>query len=299
MSGFMTSTANASLRPLRITPRLRRLLTMAIEEDVGPGDVTSRATVRAGQEGVGSVFAKQPGVLCGVEVARAVMRLVDSRVRMEIRARDGARLSAGQEIARLRGPLRSILAAERLMLNFMQHLSGVATLTRRYVEAFRKAGSGIQVTDTRKTTPLWRELERYAVRAGGGINHRFALYDMYLIKNNHVDAAGGVGEALRRVWKSNPRRRLDVAVEARNMAEVREALDAGADLVLLDNMRPSQVRRAAEVVAGRMRTEITGGVSLRRVRGLASLPVDRVSIGELTHSAPALDIALHIRTTDK
>ncbi|MBN1865669.1 carboxylating nicotinate-nucleotide diphosphorylase [Candidatus Sumerlaeota bacterium] len=268
---------------------------MAIKEDVGSGDVTSQATVPAAQEGVGSILAREAGILCGVDVARAVMRLVDPGVKVEIRVRDGEEIGRNVEIARLYGKMRSILAAERIMLNFLQHLSGVATLTRRYVDLFRELGSGVRVTDTRKTTPLWRELERHAVRAGGGINHRFALYDMYLIKNNHVDAAGGVGEALRRVWKSNPRRRLRVAVETRNIAEVREALEVGADLVLLDNMRRSQMRRAVEILAGRVQTEATGGVSLRRARALASLPVDRVSIGALTHSAPALDIALRVR----
>lgn len=293
----MAKGKETALPNLKITPDLSSLLAMALFEDVGPGDVTSLATIPERQMGSGRIFAKQAGVLCGVEVARRVMELVDPRVKMRALARDGEELEAGQAIARLSGPVRSILTAERVMLNFLQRLSGVATLTHRYVRALREAGSAMDVVDTRKTTPLWRALERHAVRAGGGVNHRFALYDMYMIKNNHVDASGGVGEALRRVHahnKASAGKRLLVSVEARNLAEVRAILDEGADLILLDNMRPAQLRRAAEIIGGRARTEITGGVTLSSVSTLASLPIDRVSIGALTHSAPALDISLHV-----
>jgi nicotinate-nucleotide pyrophosphorylase (carboxylating) len=286
-------------RDLRITAGLRSLLAQALAEDVGTGDVTSAATVGPDLRGEGAIFAKEAGVLCGTSVARCVMRLVDERVGVRLAARDGQALVVGQEIARVRGPMRSILTGERVALNFLQRMSGVATLTRRYVDGLRGEGSAIQVVDTRKTTPLWRALERHAVRAGGGANHRFALYDMYLVKNNHADAAGGVGEALRLVWRHNSgRRRLGVAVEARSLVEVREILEVGADLILLDNMRPAQLRRAARLIGSAAQTEVTGGVTLGRVKALARLPVDRVSIGGLTHSAPALDIALHVRAVE-
>ena len=282
--------------PLRITPALRRLVGQALREDVGPGDATSIATVPPALPGTGRIFAKQAGVLCGLDVAREVFRIVDRSIRLTAAAHDGAVLKPGDDIARVTGPLRSILTGERLALNFLQQLSGVATLTRRYVDALRAAGSRIEVVDTRKTTPLWRELERHAVRVGGGRNHRFALYDMYLIKNNHADAAGGVGEALRRVARHNARRRkrLPVAVEARNLDEVRDILAEGADLILLDNMPPEAMAEAARLIGRRAKTEATGGVTLDNLERLAGLAVDRVSVGALTHSAPALDIALHV-----
>lgn len=285
-----------SLQPLEFTPALEHLLHLSLEEDIGPGDVTSQATISADQPGAGRIFAKQSGVLCGVDVARRVMAIVDESVEMETVAQDGQRLEPGMDIARLRGPIRSILTAERLMLNFLQRMSGVASLTRQFVDALRTAGSKIQVCDTRKTTPIWRTLEKYAVLAGGGVNHRFALYDMYLIKNNHIDAAGSVEAALRGVYKHNKSNNtsLPVSVEARNIAEVEAILTEGADLILLDNMPREDMARAAELIAGRAQTEITGGVTLETVSSFASLPINRVSIGALTHSAPALDISLHV-----
>jgi len=278
-----------------VTEETRSLLELAVREDIGPGDVTSLATIPEGLQGEGRIFAKEPGILCGVDVARCVMDLVDPSVKVKTKALDGTALAAGQDIMILSNSVRSILAAERLMLNFLQRMSGIATLTRRYVDMLRQAGSRMEVVDTRKTTPLWRALERHAVRAGGGRNHRFALYDMFLVKNNHIEAAGGVKEALRRVWAKNEDRRLRVAVEARTLAEVRDILEVGADLILLDNMPVERLREAADVIGQRAQTEITGGVTLRRLRSLAALPIDRVSIGELTHSPRALDIALHLR----
>jgi len=278
---------------------MESLLVLALQEDIGPGDVTSNAVVPPRMVGEGLIFSKQHGVLCGIEVARRVMRLVDKKVEMEILAEDGALLEPMMEIAKLRGPLRSMLSAERLMLNFLQRLSGIATQTRHFVSALRAAGSSIEVADTRKTTPLWRTLERHAVRVGGGINHRFALYDMYLIKNNHVDAVGGMREALRKVHAANRKAKLKIAVEARNLGEVEDILAIGADLILLDNMPPIIIRKAAELVAGRIPTEVTGKVSVHQVPVLAKLPVDRVSVGALTHSSAALDISLHIMIPKK
>ena len=289
--------ARRHLPALKITPELSELLCQALAEDVGSGDVTSLATIPVHQKGRGRIFAKQRGVVCGLAVARHVLRLADPKARFEALVADGTAVEPGQDLARVSGSMRSILTAERLMLNFLQRLSGVATLTRAYVDILRQAGSRAEVVDTRKTTPLWRILERQAVRAGGGTNHRFALYDMYLIKNNHIDAAGGVGEALRRVAEHNRgkgRARLEVAVEARTLAEVCEILAEGADLILLDNMPPTLLRRALAEIGGRIRTEITGGVTPGRLKTLATLAVDRFSVGALTHSAPSLDISLHV-----
>lgn len=270
------------------------LLSLALAEDVGAGDITSRATIPDTRMGRGRIFAKSAGVLCGMPVAAAVLRLADPRIQIHAGAHDGQELEPGQTIASLEGPLRSMLTAERLVLNFLQQLSGVATLTNKFVKKLRAAGSAIAVVDTRKTTPLWRRFEKYAVTCGGGANHRFGLFDMYLIKNNHVDAAGGVAEALRRVHAHNADKDKLVAVEARDLNEVRDILGAGADLILLDNMTVETIREACALINRRALTEITGGVTLDNLERYAALPVDRVSIGALTHSAPALDIALHL-----
>ena len=283
------------LPKLKITKEINALLLMALQEDIGAGDVTSNAVIPPRMAGEGLIFSKQGGVLCGIDVARRVLQLVDKKVEMEVLAEDGAVLKPWMEIAKLRGSLRSMLSAERLMLNFLQRLSGIATQTRHFVDALRAAGSAIEVADTRKTTPLWRTLERHAVRVGGGINHRFALCDMYLIKNNHVDAVGGMREALRRVHAANRGAKLKIAVEARNLREVEDIVAIGADLILLDNMSPVAIRKAANLVAGRIPTEVTGKVSVHQVPVLARLPVDRVSVGALTHSSPALDISLHLK----
>ena len=287
-----------SLPPLEISEEMESLLRLALSEDVGTGDVTSQATIPESRQGGGFIFSKSPGVLCGVTVAERLMRLVDPRVGTRFLAADGEKIEAGRHIARLRGSLRSILTAERVMLNFLQRLSGTATMTRRYVDKLRAAGSAIEIVDTRKTTPLWRRLERHAVAAGGGVNHRFALYDMYLVKNNHADAAGGVAQALRRVHEHNTGRGLPVAVEARNLDEVRAVLECGADLILLDNMPLPEIREAASLIANRAQTEITGGVTLENLEAYAGLPVDRISVGSLTHSAPVLDIALHVDSAE-
>lgn len=278
----------------RVSHEMRSLISLALFEDIGTGDVTSVATLPENLRGAGRLFSKAEGILCGMEVAQAVLELVDRRVKMDVRLGDGSPLSPGKEIARIEGPYRSILMAERLLLNFVQHLSGVATLTAAYVNALRAKGGKAQVVDTRKTTPLWRRFEKYAVRVGGGGNHRFALYDMYLVKNNHVDAAGGMETALKRVQEHNEEPALPVAVEARNLDEVRAILSKGADLILLDNMSIPQIEQALQVIDGQIQVEITGGVTLDNIGDYAHLAVDRISVGALTHSAPALDISLHV-----
>jgi len=296
---------------LKLGASLVARLRAALAEDVRRGDVTSQATIGAGARGRAVVRAKKSGVVCGLTVASAVFRLADRRVRCVPKAADGDRVRLGGVVMEIAGPLRAILLAERVALNFVQRMSGVATLTARYVEAVKGTRAGIY--DTRKTNPLWRDLDRYAVRCGGGQNHRYCLDDMILIKDNHIDAAGSVGEAVRRArqWRQagkGIRRRLKIMAETRNLDEVRQALEAGADFTMLDNMNNAQIRRAVALVGrwtnrtdrtgrtgSRVPVEVSGGVTVARARTLARLGVGRISVGAITHSAPSLDISLLIR----
>ena len=270
-------------------PDLEDRLRAALREDLGSGDVTSLATLPPEQRGVGLIRAKADGVLCGMSVASRVFFLVDESLACKVLAPDGTRVRPGDPVLRIEGCLQSILIGERVALNFLQRLSGIASLTRRYVEAL-PPGSTLAVCDTRKTTPLWRDLERYAVRIGGGTNHRWGLWDMVMIKDTHVDACGGLAEALARVKQSSGG--LPVAAEARTLEEARLAAQAGVDLLMLDNMRDDQIARVLAEVGERCAIEVTGGVTPERLPELARLGVHRVSVGALTHSAPALDLSL-------
>ncbi|KIX84544.1 carboxylating nicotinate-nucleotide diphosphorylase [Thermus filiformis] len=266
-------------------------LDLWLEEDLGHGDLTSLLLIPEDQVGRGVVLAKEEGVLAGLEVARAVFARVDGRIAFTPLLRDGDALRPGLEVARLEGPLRGILAGERLALNLLQRLSGIATLTRRYVEAVR--GTRAVILDTRKTTPGLRALEKYAVRVGGGRNHRYGLFDGILIKDNHIRAVGGVKEAVRRARAGAPHH-LRVEVEVTTLEELEEALEAGADLVLLDNMDLETLREAVRRARGRALLEASGGMSLERVRAVAETGVDFISVGALTHSARALDLSLEL-----
>lgn len=279
--------------PSPFRPDLDDRLRAALAEDFGPdGDVTSRATIPAHTRGVGVIRAKAPGVLCGIDIARRVFSLVDESLRATPLAADGDRLEPGREVLRIEGPLRSILGGERVALNFLQRLSGVATLTRRFVDALPD-GSSLKVCDTRKTTPLWRDLERLAVRAGGGTNHRWGLWDMVMIKDTHVDACGGLTEAVARVKAAGLG--LPVAAEARTPDEARAGAAAGVDILMLDNMNDDDIARVVRELGTRCVYEVTGGVATERLPHLARLGIDRVSVGALTHSAPALDLSLTLR----
>lgn len=265
-------------------------LRAALAEDLGSGgDVTSAATIPPDTRGAGVIRAKAAGVLCGIDVACRVFALVDDSLLCTPLAVDGDPLDPGREVLRIQGPLRSILTGERVALNFLQRLSGIATLTRRYVDAL-PPGSSLKVCDTRKTSPLWRDLERHAVRAGGGTNHRWGLWDMVMIKDTHTDACGGLAEALERV--KSARLGLPVAAEARSLAEARAAAEAGVDILMLDNMTDAEIARVVKELGGRCTTEVTGGITPERLPALARLGIDRVSVGALTHSAPALDLSL-------
>lgn len=278
---------------MTLTVEAAALIDAALAEDVGAGDWTTLWTVPEERRVAARLVAKAPGVLAGMDVATAVFLRVDPQLRFVASVGDGDPVEPGVQVMEVSGAARSILTAERVALNFLQRLSGVATLTRRYVEAV--AGTGAQILDTRKTTPAMRVLEKAAVRTGGGVNHRFGLHDMVMIKENHAAAAGGIAAAVAAVRRQN-RLGLRVEVETRDASEVRAALDAGADRILFDNMSLQELRGAVALVrerAGRaVETEASGGVTLDTVRAIAETGVDFVSVGALTHSAPALDLSL-------
>ncbi len=265
------------------------LVRRALEEDLGSGDVTSGSLLEGDEKGAGRVFAKSELVVAGIDVFREVFHARDPGIRFEALTADGERLQTGNDIARISGSLRSILEAERTALNFLQRMCGIATMTARFVQAAE--GSGARILDTRKTTPGLRVLEKHAVRVGGGLNHRFGLDRGVLIKENHITAAGGITEAVRRVRKTAPPA-FTVEVEVRNMDEVREAVECGADIIMLDNMNRDEQVEAVRLIAKRALVEASGNVTLETVRDIAETGVDFISVGAVTHSAPAADISL-------
>lgn len=269
----------------------RDIVRAALAEDLGTGDVTTEATVPPDQRGRGEFLVKADGILAGLEVAFEVFRQIEPGVRVAARVTDGAAIANGQIIATVEGRARTLLIGERSALNLLQRLCGIATLTRRFVDA---AAGGITILDTRKTTPLLRVLEKYAVAVGGGANHRMGLYDAFLIKDNHLRLAGGVAAAVARARAHRPA--LPIEVEAQSFDEVMAAVAAGADTILLDNMTTDQIRHCVAAVGGRSRLEISGGVTLARVPELAATGAQFVSAGALTHSVPALDISFEIES---
>ena len=275
------------------TAELQDLVTRALAEDVGAGDLTTLATVPEGTRARATMLQKEPGVLFGLDAAELVFGTLDPDVRLERLAPEGVWAdAAGLPLAvlRLEGDARAILSGERTALNLVQRLSGVATQTARFARAVE--GTGARILDTRKTTPGLRLLEKAAVRAGGGVNHRIGLWDEMLVKNNHIDVAGGVEQATRAALEAYPGVALEV--ECRDQGEIDAALGAGATRLLLDNMSAGELRAAVERVAGRATLEASGGVSLQTVRDVAATGVQFVSVGALTHSAPALDLSLKL-----
>jgi len=267
----------------------RDLVRRALEEDVRDGDITTAATVPVGAQAAGLFLAKAGCIVAGMEVAFEVFRQVDSSVQTHARIRDGAHAAPGDIIADVHGPARALLIAERTALNILQRLSGIATIARRFVDA---SGGRIIILDTRKTTPTLRTLEKYAVRCGGASNHRAGLYDAILIKDNHIRLAGGVAKAVSRARAYRPE--VAVEIEAETIDQADAALVAGADIVLADNMSVDQIREVVRHARGRAKVEISGGVTLERIPELASTGADFVSVGALTHSAPAIDISFEI-----
>lgn len=267
----------------------RELVRRALAEDFGWGDVTTEGVIDAQQKARAVILAKSPCVVAGLDIASEAFRQMDPSVAVTVHHRDGSWCEPGTIVAEYQGHASGLLTAERTALNFLQRLSGTATLTRRFVDA---AGGRIVVLDTRKTTPLLRALEKYAVRAGGGVNHRSGLDDGILIKDNHVRLAGGVMNAVTRMRAKN--REMPTEVEAQSLQQVDDALSAGADIVLLDNLSTPDIIAAVHKCRGRAKTEISGGVTLARLPELAASGADYVSIGALTHSAPAVDLSFEI-----
>jgi nicotinate-nucleotide pyrophosphorylase (carboxylating) len=297
------TSGGGSPRKTRAASGAAKLIRTALREDIGTGDVTGRIAVPADAKFRGRFIANCEGVLCGMSVARMVFKEVSPAVRLRPLVKEGGRFRRGGVLGTLHGPARAVLAAERTALNFLQRLSGVATLTARYVDAVR--GTGAAVYDTRKTTPGFRELEKYAVRTGGGSNHRMGLYDQVLFKDNHISAAAGerkeaevIEDLVQRARREAPG--MTVEIEVEDLAGLKAAFRAGADIVMLDNFTPAAVRRAAGWVRAEVRhigrrppvLEASGGITLSNVRRYAEAGADRVSVGALTHSAPAADISL-------
>lgn len=269
--------------------QIDRIIAEALAEDIHTGDITTLALQLGSRPIDGFLKAKEEMVVCGIDVVRQVFAAVDSAAAFNPCCNDGDRVAAGDVIARFSGDAALLLQGERVALNLLQRMSGVATLTARFVRAVE--GTKARIVDTRKTTPGLRVLEKYAVRAGGGINHRTGLYDGVLIKENHITAAGGIATAISRVRSYIPHT-LKIEIETETLAEVGEALAAGADIIMLDNMSNEMMREAVSMIAGQALTEASGGVNLATVRGIAETGVDIISVGALTHSAPAMDISM-------
>ncbi len=268
---------------------------MALKEDLGKGDITTDAIVSPDARTLGIIFPKEDGVLCGIDVARMVFEEVEPRIAFEAKLKDGDEFSPGQTLATVIGPAGGCLKAERTALNFLQQLSGIATLTRKFT---RVVGGRIKIMDTRKTTPGLRILEKYAVRVGGGYNHRFGLYDMVLIKDNHIEIAGSITNAVSAVRNKSKKKKLFIEVEVKTLDELKEAIELGVNRVMLDNMNLEQIEKAIELVRcskKKIEIEVSGGVNLENIMNYAEMDIDCISIGALTHSAPAIDIALKMK----
>lgn len=272
-------------------PRIDTLIDLALEEDAGFGDVTSQSIFPPGHISRAQILARQDMVVCGLEVAQRVFSRVDPLLKTQPMARDGERIEAGSVVIEAEGPTIALLTAERTALNFLQRLSGIATLSARFADAAAATGTGVRIVDTRKTTPGWRALEKYAVRCGGCFNHRSSLGEHVLIKENHITAAGSLAKAVRLARDYAPHC-AKIEVETENLDDVREALDAGADVIMLDNMGPGQIRQAVEMIDKAAVIEISGGVNLANMGEYALPGIDVISVGALTHSAPAADFSM-------
>ncbi len=276
---------------MTLAPEILQVIPRALEEDLGKsGDATTQSTVPAGAVLAARILAKQEGIIAGLDVAAAVFHALEPSIRFAPRVEEGARVEKGTLLAEVGGKARPILAAERTALNFLGRMSGIATLTRRFVDAV--AGTGAVILDTRKTAPGLRYVDKLAVRRGGGQNHRMGLYDMILIKDNHIDFAGSLAEAVRRARSAHTN--LPIEVETRTLEEVQAALALGVERILLDNMSLSEMRAAVRLAAGRARLEASGNVTLEGVRAIAETGVDYISIGALTHSAKVFDVSMKV-----
>ncbi len=274
-------------------PRIDSLIDLALDEDVAFGDVTSQSIFAVDHNSKARILAREDMVVCGLEVAKQVFARVDTALKVDIEAKDGDQVSNGSTILVVEGPTISILTAERTALNFLQRLSGIATLSRRFANAAQATGSGVRIVDTRKTTPGWRALEKYAVRCGGCFNHRSSLSEHVLIKENHITAAGSLAKAVKMARDFAPHC-AKIEVETENLDDVKEALEAGAEVIMLDNMSPAQIQAAVSLIDKAAIIEISGGVRLSTMADYALPGVDVISVGALTHSAPAADFSMII-----
>ncbi len=267
------------------------LIELAFAEDIGIGDITTEATVSSSQKGIGTLFAKSEGIVAGLPIAERVFAKLDTTLRFRALVNDGDAITTGMSIAEIQGSAKAILIGERTALNFLQRLSGVATLTSQFVKVV--ADYDVKIIDTRKTTPGWRVLQKYAVRVGGGHNHRFGLYDGILIKDNHIVAAEGIRNAVQSAREAAPHT-TKIEVEVETIEQVNEALDVGVDILLLDNMSLDIMQQVVQLVGTRAVTEASGGITLEQVQAVAATGVDLISVGALTHSAMPLDISLKL-----
>lgn len=274
-------------------PHLDRLIAQALAEDLGDGDHSALACIPADAMGSAKLLVKEPGILAGVELAERIFKAVDPRFELEVFLKDGATIAYGEVAFVVRGPSQKLLSAERLVLNFMQRLSGVATQTNQYVRAIE--GTNAKVLDTRKTTPGLRYLEKWAVTMGGGYNHRIGLFDMIMLKDNHIDFAGGIAQAIDKTkdYLKRTGRDLKIEVETRNLDEVRQVLSIGGiHRIMLDNFTTAQTREAVALIDGKFEIESSGGITLESIRSYAECGVDYISVGALTHSVKSLDLSL-------
>ena len=274
-------------------PRIDTLVDLAIEEDVALGDLTSQSIFSPDHSSSARILAREDMVVCGLEVARRVFQRIDPGVQIKLNAHDSDRVKSGRTVLTAEGSTISLLTAERIALNFLQRLSGVASLSRRFADAARDSGTNVRIVDTRKTTPGWRSLEKYAVRCGGCFNHRSSLSEHVLIKENHITAAGSLIKAVELSRKFAPHT-AKVEVETENLDDVREALEAGAEVIMLDNMSIEEIRQAVDLIDRAALVEISGGVTLDTIAKYASTGVDIISVGALTHSAPSADFSMII-----
>ena len=278
-----------------VSLQVRKIIEAALAEDIGTGDITTQATVGLKKKGQAEVIAKDDFIVAGIDVFEETFKLLDESIKVKKIIKDGCRIGKGSVIAEVSGSLSNILQAERVALNFFQRMCGIATLTAIYVDAVR--GTHAKILDTRKTAPGLRPLDKMAVRLGGGANHRTGLYDGALIKDNHIEAAGGITAAVKAQKKRLPHT-LKIEVETKNIREVQEALACGVDIIMLDNMTTDAMKKAVDFVAGRALLEASGNVSLERVAEIAATGVDLISVGELTHSVRAADISLKVTAAE-
>lgn len=279
------------MMPLHLTPAIEKLIDLALEEDIGSGDITTDPLVAKATSAQGVIIAKEDVVIAGLAVAQRVFERLDPNVQFIAAVADGDTVDKGKTVITIKGQLAGLLSAERTALNFLQRLSGIATHVRDFKSLL--SGSTASLVDTRKTTPGWRVLEKYAVRVGGAANHRMGLYDGVLIKDNHIAACGGIAAAVERI-RQHVSHFIKIEVEASNLDEVQEAIDAGADVIMLDNMSLDQIKAAVAQIAGRALVEVSGGVTQEQLAALAATGVDLISVGALTHSARAVDLSMRI-----